>query len=581
MINFNKLPGSRADIFARFYTPKAVALTLLMGVFSLIILGTASLSSAQQRGLNSDDQLAILYAPQLKFTPEGDPIIRVALVEGAESVQFTPSEPIRVLPQGESGPEIELPGGRKYTVQISQPRPGAYKHWVVVDSLSVAQRAQVEPVTQQWTKRNFIPETFEVGGLFGIQGKTFDSRQILVAVGGASRLKDAQKLQRELEAKYGIEGRIHSEITRFPGALLTLSGEGLDLTIRNANTLWIAPKKGREEEIRYSIPGIKKSYQSGRETRIYTGKLVFAPDKDGSLVAMTSLGAERLLAGVVPAEIYASAPPEALKAQAVAARNEIFAAIGVRNLADPYMQRADVFDQVYGGVGVEDARTTRAVKETRGEVMFHGDQIIEAVYSSNAGGFTENNENVWDAEARPYLRGKPDAPADKIPAAFKKGVTSENLETFLTSDMPAYSKIAPIGSTKYYRWEASAEVDQVQKWLAEHGHKVGKLRSAKILSRGVSGRVIRLELVGSAGKAVVERELNVRQLFGGLKSGLFLMDYSTNSRGEITQLQFRGAGFGHGVGMCQTGAMGMAHQKKSYQNILTHYYTGIKLRRLY
>lgn len=536
---------------------------------------------AQQRGLTASDRLGILYAPQLNFTPDGDPVIRVAIIEGAKKVRFTPSETIRVLPQGESGPEVVLPGNKTYTVEISRTRSGQYKHWVVVESLPVARHAQLGAVKKQWIQRGFLPDTFEVGGLFGIRGKVFDSRQILVAIGGSKKISKAKRLERELEAKYGVEGRIHSEITQFPSGLMTLTGEGLSVEVNSPDTLWVAPKKGRDQAIRYTIPGVKKSHKSGTETRTYLGKLVFAPDKDGSLVAMTSLGAERLLRGVVPSETYASAPKEALKAQAVAARNEIFAALGVRNLADPYMQRADIYDQVYGGVGAEDSRATRAVKATRGQVMFYKKQLVEAVYSSNAGGFTENNNNVWDAKARPYLRGKADVPSNKVPAKFRDGISTDELEEFLASDMPAYSKISPMGSTKYYRWEDTASVAEVQDWLGKQGYKLGKIRGAKVLSRGISGRVIRLEITGQKGKAVIERELNVRRLFGGLKSGLFVMDSMSDSAGNIMQFNFRGAGFGHGVGMCQTGAMGMAAKGKSFREILRHYYTGIDIRKLY
>jgi SpoIID/LytB domain protein len=551
---------------------------------ALVALTFVTLSipaTAQQRELTAADRLAILYAPQLNFTAEGDPIIRVGILEGKKSVEFTPSESIRVLPQGEGGTEIVLPGNKKYTVEISDTQPGKYKHWVVVDGLSVRQRKKVGEVTQEWTKRGYLPDTFEVGGLFAIRGKVFDSRQILVGVGGTDDLKEAHKLKRKLEAKYGIIGRIHSQATEYPSGTLTLTGEGVDVEVKNPSVMWVSAKEGRKEEIRYTVPGIKKNYRPGTETRTYTGTLIFAPDKKGKLVAMNSLGAERLLRGVVPAEIYASAPEGALRAQAVAARNEIFAAIGVRNLADPYMQRADIYDQVYGGVGAEHPRTTKAVKATRGQVMFYGKQIIEAVYSSNAGGFTENNDNVWDAEPRPYLRGKADAPSDEVPEKFRDGISVSELDDFLKSDMPAHSKTAPVSSTKYYRWTKTVPASKAKAWLDEHGYNVGDLRKVAIESRGVSGRVIRLQVTGSKGKAVIERELNVRRLFGGLKSGLFLMKYSKDNKGNITEFTFRGAGFGHGVGMCQTGATGMAHDGKSYKDILTHYYSGIEVKELY
>lgn len=542
-----------------------------------ILPGTAT---AQTRELTSTDRLAMLYAPQLNFTRDGDPMVRVGVVEGRDEVQFTPDRTIRVLPIGEGGPEIELPGKVTYTVRASKPKAGKYKHLVIVDSISVADRKRVANAERVWTKRGYIPETVEVGGLFAVAGEVFDSRAILVGVAGTDDMREARKIKASLESKYGILGSIHSEAVDYPSCEITLTGRGQDVTIRAQNVLWVAAERGKEHDIEYTIPEVPRSYGKGTETRKYTGTLVFAPDKSGKLVGMVSLGAERLLQGVVPAEIFASAPPEALKAQAIAARNEIFAAIGVRNLADPYMLRGDVMDQVYGGIGVEDRRTSAAVAATRGRVMFYGNEIVEAYYSSNAGGHTESNENVWDMQPRPYLRGKADAPAGKVPKKFSDGVAPDELEAFLAADFPAYSKVATASSNKHYRWDKSVEASVAEGWLRENATDVGKIQDVKIASRGVSGRVIRLEITGSKGKAVVERELNVRRMFGGLKSGLFVMDVD-KSGNTITRFKFSGAGFGHGVGMCQTGAMGMADQGKKAEEILGHYYTGIEVRKLY
>ena len=541
----------------------------------------AHVADAAEGTLSTADRLRMLYAPQLNFTSKGDPIVRLGLLEGVETAKFTPSETIRVLPSGENGPEIELPGKRTYTVSISDAKPGEYTYWVIVDRLPVSQRAAMKDVQNKWLQRGQIPEIFDVGGLFAVRGKVFDSRTILFAVGGTKKRKEARALQKKLRAKYGIEGGLHSQLVEHPQGLITLRGEGVDATIRHKDILQISAKSGRDEAIRYTIPGIKKNYQKGTMTRTYTGSLIFTPDRGGDLVVINSLGAERALKGVVPAEIYASAPQAALQAQAIAARNEIFSAVGVRNLADPYMLRADVMDQVYGGVGSEDARTSRAVDATRGQVMFHQNQIIEAFYSSNAGGFTENNENVWAMEPRPYLRGRPDAKLSKVPKKFRDGISEAELADFLSTGFDAHSKGAPVSSSKLFRWSREVDPKKPISWLKDAGHDVGKIKDVKVLSRGVSGRVIQLEVTGSKGKAVVERELNVRRLFGGLRSGLFTLEMERDSRGYVTNLKFDGAGFGHGVGMCQTGAIGMADDGHKATDILNHYYRGVEVRKLY
>lgn len=278
-------------------------------------------SHAQTRELTSTDRLALLYAPQLNFTRDGDPLIRVGILEGRDTVTFTPDRSIRVLPIGEGGPEIELPGKVEYTVRISKSKSGTYKHLVIVDNVPVAERKRVAAVENIWTRRGFIPETVEVGGLFAIAGKVFDSRTILVGVAATQKMREARKIKASLESKYGVRGSIHSEAVAYPSGVIELTGAGQDATIRAQNVLWVAAQPGEEQEITYTIPEVPRSYGKGTETREYTGTLVFAPDKGGKLVAMVSLGAERLLEGVVPAETFASGPAQALQAQAVAARN--------------------------------------------------------------------------------------------------------------------------------------------------------------------------------------------------------------------------------------------------------------------
>jgi stage II sporulation protein D len=537
-------------------------------------------ASQVHRELSSADRLAILYAPQLTFTRKGDPIIRIGIVEERDEIAFTPSGPIRVMPTGRGGAEIVLPGRHRYTVSIEGGIPGQYRHWVVVDSLPVSDRDRIDTLRTSWLRRGYQTDTVEVGGLFAIRGQTFDSRTLLVGVAMGSDLKAAQRLRRKLESSHGSQVRIHSELTQKPSGRLILKGANQRTEIRNRDVLWVEGEDSRSK-VTFTVDRVPKSYGRGEETRRYQGTLIFSPDRQGKLVASISLGAEKLLQGVVPAEMYSTAPAPALQAQAVAARNEIFSAIGVRNLADPYMLRGDVMDQVYGGIGVETSSTTAAVKATRGQVMFFDGKIIQAFYSSNAGGFTENNENVWDMEPRPYLRGRPDANPEIVPAAFRDGLTTDELDSFLRSDFVTHSKDAPVSSHKYYRWTKKVDADVPQAWLRKKGVAIGKIRDIRINKRGVSGRVVRLTIEGTEGSHIVERELNARRLFGGLRSGLFLMDIVRKPNRDITHFTFRGAGFGHGVGMCQTGAIGMASSGRDYKQILAHYYRKVEVKRLY
>jgi len=554
----------------------------LWAVVCLLVVALPQSTVAQQTELTTADRLAILYAPQLDFTERGDPMVRVGLLEGRETVRLTPSRPIRVMPRGSEGAEVELPADRTYTVRISDSRPGSYEHWVVVDAVPTSRRDRVEAIKKEWVERQHQPRAFQVGGLFGIRGEVFDSRKIAVAVGGMADLSDAHKLRKKLEARHGINARIHSDLTEHPSARFELTAEGIEVTVRHRDVMWIAAREGHAGSIRYEVSEVPKPRGEGTETLTFGGRLIVAPDRDGKIALINKISAERLVRGVVPAETYASAPLGALRAQAVAARNNVFAAIGVRNLADPYMLRSDVYDQVYRGLEAETERTSEAVASTRGRVMFHDGQIIDAKFSSNAGGFTESNEHVWNAEPRPYLRGRPDAPMESVPEKFRDGIDGDELEAFLEGGFDAYAKDAPIGSTRLYRWDKSVGADEALAWLDEHGREIDRIREAEVTSRGKSGRAIRVKIVGAGDRTTtVERELNIRRMFDNLRSGLFTMRVDRREDGTISTFHFNGAGYGHGVGMCQTGATGMAEAGKSYRDILTHYYNGIEIKSLY
>src|SRR6185369_14267138 len=128
----------------------------------------------------------------------------------------------------------------------------------------------------------------------------------------------------------------------------------------------------------------------GKEVRRYFGRVYVTVDKTGKLAVVNAVAEDKLLAGLVPAEMMASAPPEALKAQAIAARNELLAKVGTRHLTDPYRLCSTQHCQVYAGAGHEDPRATAAVEATRGVLLEReGGGLVDTVYSASCGGHTE------------------------------------------------------------------------------------------------------------------------------------------------------------------------------------------------
>jgi peptidoglycan hydrolase-like amidase len=315
----------------------------------------------------------------------------------------------------------------------------------------------------------------------------------------------------------------------------------------------------------------------------YHGRLCFTIGRNGDLVVVNAVPENRLLAGLVPAEIFPAAPDEALKAQAVAARGELLAKIGTRHQGEPFRLCAETHCQVYAGAAKETPRTTAAVEATRGEVLFAeatgagtGSTLVDTVYSASCGGHGEHNENAWvDMAPEAALRGHLDGPPGARDAAlYGAGVTTATLERFLLDPPPTYCGRARLqGGPDRFRWTVTRSAAELERLLADR--KVGRVRAIEVLERGVSGRAKTLAVTGSLRREVIRGELTIRRAFGNLRSALFVVEVKD---GAAT---FRGGGFGHGVGLCQTGAVGMAEAGKAYREILQHYYQHSTLRKLW
>jgi SpoIID/LytB domain protein len=316
-------------------------------------------------------------------------------------------------------------------------------------------------------------------------------------------------------------------------------------------------------------------------------------DSSGRLAAILAIALEELLRGLVPSEIPAGSPREALKAQAVTARSNVLAQIGTRHLTDPYVLCSEVHCQAYRGEVAQALSTDVAVRQTSGQALFGGGDhaLVDAVYSAMCGGHGEDNDAVWATLPNPSLRGLTDLPPEAA-KFWRGGLRDETrLRAFLAAAPPAWCSRASGSRKDRYRWErrfAPAELDAFMGGLAsgvrsgkEGGSAasirlgVGHVRSLEVTRRGVSGRARTLVVSGDAGRAVVEGELRIRRLLGNLPSAMFVVDRDGDA------LVLHGGGWGHGAGMCQWGAVGRAEAGQEYREILRAYYSGAEVARIY
>ena len=273
---------------------------------------------------------------------------------------------------------------------------------------------------------------------------------------------------------------------------------------------------------------------------------------------------EDYLKGVAPLEIGPTPEDEieAIKAQAVAARTYAMSHLGQYGAEAGYDLKADITDQLYKGMDVEEKLVSRAVDATRGEVAVYKGKMINAYYHSTCGGATDDVEDVWDKEPQPYL------------------VMVEDEGACIES--------------KYFSWQERFTADQVvlrlgQYLSQERGErvKIGKLTDIRITNRTPGGRVASITFETTSGHYVFNKE-KVRWVMRRsdnteaiLRSSKFTLDIRRSSKGDITEVIFNGHGYGHGVGMCQMGARGLAAKGVTYDSILSRYYHGTELKKLY
>jgi stage II sporulation protein D len=364
--------------------------------------------------------------------------------------------------------------------------------------------------------------------------------------------------------------------------LVTRGDAGETMHVQSRHGQLVAVKPGGSVTSRYSGPFLVRATTPGSfvifEGKRYRGELVVTPGDNGLLV-VNRLGVESYLRGVVPLEIGDRKPGEdaAVQAQAVAARSYTYihmAEAGNRGF-DMY---GSVQDQVYGGVAAEQQISDAAVSSTNGMVVRYAGRIINTPYFSTCGGSTASVSEVWWRQSdQPYLQPVSDripgtdsyycdpSPRFKWTTTFDKSELRATLEKYLASVTPASEP--PVSAT-----------------TAARPMSLGAINSIKIQDRTRSDRVGSISIQTARGNYVVrgnDVRFVLRTPSGALlNSTYFTIQSETDGSGEVSRLTIDGHGYGHGIGMCQWGAIGRARAGQDYKTILTTYYPGTTVGRI-
>lgn len=500
------------------------------------------------------------------------PDIRMLVAQYENAVEF-------VMPEGGSWKAGQTSSGEiapnvTYKILGKITLPAERKFHLMVATLDIMDDQGLLDAIEKYQRMHFKTHTIAVGEAPKMIGMP-DNRVVHVGIACYNEKEKAEAHKSELAAK-GIKTWIYIENIRPAMGNLTFVGNnGGSHTIAGVD--WGFTLTPNKTVILKNVEHSKGYSWHGFEDRTYKGKVFIYFGMDDLMDCIEYTNLEEVLIGVVPSEISAKAEKAAMEAQAVAARGEILSKKGLRHVRSGYDFCSEQHCQVYKGRLKNYETISEKIKGTYGKVLMMGNstKILDAVYSSNCGGHSSAIQNIWIGEANPHLQGISDEKSPK-----KRDLTNEtSVADYINNPPKSWCGTKGFEGADKYRWTKELTKEDWAK--VEEKAAIGRIKSAEIMTRDVSGRICTMKLTGENADKTLMSELEIRQLFGGLRSSCFIVEFEADKEGYISAAKFKGAGFGHGVGMCQTGAQAMAAAGYSYELILEHYFPKARLIPLY
>ena len=357
-----------------------------------------------------------------------------------------------------------------------------------------------------------------------------------------------------------------------------------------------------------------------KEAQTFLGKLRFIV-QDNNICAINELPVETYLTSVISSEMRATSSLELLKAHAVISRSWLLAQMEQRKAKNNNVEKqpssfktdkeivrwydredhkrfdvcADDHCQRYQGITkAANKHVVEAIQQTAGEILTSHGEICDARYSKCCGGAVEEFQYCWENIKKPYLQALPDALPDTTPlpdltdeAVARQWILSSPDAFCNTTDQKVLSQVLndfDQETTDFYRWNQTYSQAEVKQLLEEKLEvQFGDIIDLIPLSRGKSGRIYRLKIVGKERTLIIGKELEIRRALSKshLYSSAFIVEKADIKDGVPQKFIIKGAGWGHGVGLCQIGAAMMGKQGYRYEEILLHYYKGAEITKAY
>lgn len=516
-----------------------------------------------------------------------EPIIRVGIIEGQEYIDFRILEKFSILDENEKAIFSNINSGRKWRVKIKESKPGIEKYQLVIyESFNLSQIQEKFELVKKYAPDT---EIRKLGGDTYLCGKKINNNTKYVLITGDYKsVLDAKKDCKRFQPEF--TPMVIKNIAKKPRGVLEFFDAEYDYSGETKNSFKIVPNDYKTKSRLYNIKKYddilqKESY----EDRVYNGSLEFRIDNKGKLMVVSEIPLESYLPRVVYSEIGTELPLEFTKSLAIVCRSEVLARVGHKHLGDPF----DMCDWGhclrYYGEDFEDQNISIAVEETRGQVIFTKNKICDAYFNLICGGHTDNASGVWETDEATQFIGKFDWKEEH--KEFDSLQEEENIKKWVFARPDAWCNMrgrkVPQSleqNKKYFRWEETFTRKELEDIIRRKtGEDIGVLFDIIPIRRGRSGRLKEIELIGSLKNYKIKGELNVRETLAHeyLESSCFIIERELDDIGTPISFTLVGAGQGHGVGMCKTGAAIMAMEGYKWKEILKHYFESCTIKSIY
>ena len=516
-----------------------------------------------------------------------EPLFRIGIFDSQEYADFKVMG--RFAVQDEEGRDLIKSGDSdlKWRIKIKESKSGKENFLLVL--FESFEKELVEEKLSNAKKIDKNAFIRSLGGNIFFQNRRINNNtKYILAVGNYATEIEARKDFKRFQPEF--IPYVQKETTKAPQGHLEVFDAEYDKSAETLNSVRIVPDNVNTKIKIFNIRSFDQVLQKHHwEDQVFNGTLEFRIGNSGSLRAISEIQLESYLKRVLYSEVGTDLPLSFLESFAIVCRNEAMARINHFELGDSIDFSNTGPSLRYYGDDFDDDNINKAVESTRGQVLLTKDHIRDTPFHLICGGHTEDSEGFWENDEKPLFTGRYDWKEKS--KNFGKPPDEKTIKKWIDARPEVWCNLKgreiPEALEKYkqsFRWEVSYNRNELEDVIrTKIGEDIGTLFDIYPLNRGKSGRLNEIELLGSLKNYRINGQLNIRMALdhGVLPSSCFILEKELDNTGTPIMFNFIGAGQGHGIGLCKTGAAIMALEGLSSEEILNHYFQDSDLKSIY